>query len=90
MHAMPLTRRSMRTFSTRQVAQLETQVLDKLRSVSDGLGLGDIVSLGRVKVQHQWIDPNGYIFQTAHLHCYVATLQRCDLIGGYVACRICM
>ena len=50
---MPLTRRSMRTFSTRQVAQLETQALDKLRSVSDGLGMGDIVSLGRVKVQHQ-------------------------------------
>ncbi|EEY69665.1 uncharacterized protein PITG_19045 [Phytophthora infestans T30-4] len=38
--------------STRQAAQLEMQVLQKLRSVSDGLGLGDIVSLGRVKDLH--------------------------------------
>ncbi|RMX63035.1 hypothetical protein DD238_005178 [Peronospora effusa] len=51
-HSMPLTRRSLRALSTRQVAQLETQVLEKLRSVSDGLGLGDIVSLGRVKDLH--------------------------------------
>ncbi|KAG6615852.1 putative ATPase, nucleotide-binding [Phytophthora cinnamomi] len=38
-----------RALSTRQAAQLETQVLGKLRGVPDGLGLGDIVSLGRVK-----------------------------------------
>ncbi|CAH0519513.1 unnamed protein product [Peronospora belbahrii] len=44
-----LTLHSFRAFSTRQVAQFETQVLEKLRSVSDGLGLGNIVSLGRVK-----------------------------------------
>eukprot|EP00644_Phytophthora_capsici_P009309 jgi/Phyca11/533350/estExt2_fgenesh1_pg.C_PHYCAscaffold_130041 len=44
-----LPRRSLRALSTRQAAQLETQVLDKLRGISDGLGLGDIVSLGRVK-----------------------------------------
>jgi hypothetical protein len=47
-----LTRRSVRALSTRQAAQLESQVLEKLRGVSDGLGLGDIVSLGRVKVRH--------------------------------------
>ncbi|CAI5746979.1 unnamed protein product [Peronospora destructor] len=51
-HSMPLPRRSLRALSTRQVAQLETQVLEKLRSVSDGLGMGDIVSLGRVKDLH--------------------------------------
>ncbi|EGZ29479.1 hypothetical protein PHYSODRAFT_473972 [Phytophthora sojae] len=44
-----LARRSVRALSTRQAAQMETQVLEKLRGVSDGLGLGDIVSLGRVK-----------------------------------------
>lgn len=38
-----------RALSTRQAAQLETEVLEKLRGVQDGLGLGDIVSLGRVK-----------------------------------------
>uniref|UniRef100_M4C191 MIP18 family-like domain-containing protein n=1 Tax=Hyaloperonospora arabidopsidis (strain Emoy2) TaxID=559515 RepID=M4C191_HYAAE len=41
--------RSVRAFSVRQAVQLETQVLEKLRGVSDGLGMGDIVSSGRVK-----------------------------------------
>ncbi|ETP32736.1 hypothetical protein, variant 4 [Phytophthora nicotianae P10297] len=49
-------RHSHRALSSRQAAQLETQVLEKLRGVSDGLGLGDIVSLGRVKVKRQQID----------------------------------
>ena len=43
--------RSVRAFSVRQAVQLETQVLEKLRGVSDGLGMGDIVSSGRVKVR---------------------------------------
>ncbi|TMW55833.1 hypothetical protein Poli38472_008481 [Pythium oligandrum] len=38
-----------RAMSVRQVAELETQVLERVRTVQDGLGLGDIVSLGRVK-----------------------------------------
>lgn len=38
-------------FSTaRQAAEMESQVLERMRSIQDGLGLGDIVTLGRVKV----------------------------------------
>lgn len=40
-----------RALSTRQAALLETQVMEQLRAVPDGLGLGDIASLGRVKVR---------------------------------------
>jgi hypothetical protein len=39
-----------RFFSVRRAAELETQVVDHMRSIPDGLGLGDIVALGRVKV----------------------------------------
>uniref|UniRef100_A0AAV1VE73 Gamma-butyrobetaine hydroxylase-like N-terminal domain-containing protein n=1 Tax=Peronospora matthiolae TaxID=2874970 RepID=A0AAV1VE73_9STRA len=47
--SMSLMCRSVRAFSVRQAVQLENQVLEKLRGVSHGLGMGDIVSSGRVK-----------------------------------------
>lgn len=40
-----------RALSSRQAALLETQVMDQMRTIQDGLGLGDIASLGRVKVR---------------------------------------
>lgn len=43
--------RSGRRLSTRQAAQMETEVMDCLRAIPDGLGLGNIVSGGRVKVR---------------------------------------
>lgn len=39
-----------RALSSRQAALLETQVMEQMRTIQDGLGLGDIASLGRVKV----------------------------------------
>ncbi|CEG42875.1 Predicted ATPase, nucleotide-binding [Plasmopara halstedii] len=47
-----LLRDSRCALSTRRVVELETQVLEKLRNISDGLGLGDIVSMGRIKELH--------------------------------------
>ncbi|RLN96234.1 hypothetical protein BBJ28_00009125 [Nothophytophthora sp. Chile5] len=47
--AARVTRRSVRALSTRRAAQMETEVMERLRTVPDGLGLGNIVSLGRVK-----------------------------------------
>ncbi|KAG7396423.1 hypothetical protein PHYBOEH_002291 [Phytophthora boehmeriae] len=44
-----LPRRLWRELSTRQAAQMETEVMERLCSVPDGLGLGNIVSLGRIK-----------------------------------------
>uniref|UniRef100_K3WHC3 Gamma-butyrobetaine hydroxylase-like N-terminal domain-containing protein n=1 Tax=Globisporangium ultimum (strain ATCC 200006 / CBS 805.95 / DAOM BR144) TaxID=431595 RepID=K3WHC3_GLOUD len=38
-----------RALSSRQAALLETQVMEQMRTIQDGLGLGDIASLGRVK-----------------------------------------
>lgn len=40
-----------RALSSRQAALLETQVMEQLRTIQDGLGLGDIASLGRIKVR---------------------------------------
>lgn len=40
-----------RALSSRQAALLETQVMEQMRTIQDGLGLGDIASLGRVKVR---------------------------------------
>jgi hypothetical protein len=40
-----------RSLSMRQAAQMETEVLDRLRAIPDGLGVGDIVASGRVKVR---------------------------------------
>lgn len=40
-----------RSLSTRQAAQMETEVVDRLRAIADGLGVGDIVASGRVKVR---------------------------------------
>lgn len=39
-----------RSLSTRQAAQMEMEVVDRLRAIPDGLGIGDIVASGRVKV----------------------------------------
>ncbi|GLD93415.1 hypothetical protein PINS_up002007 [Pythium insidiosum] len=38
--------------TARRTAELETEVLERLRAIPDGLGLGDIVTLGRVKDLH--------------------------------------
>ncbi|KAJ0405266.1 hypothetical protein ATCC90586_009773 [Pythium insidiosum] len=38
--------------TARRAAELETEVLERLRAIPDGLGLGDIVTLGRVKDLH--------------------------------------
>lgn len=62
--------RSLRAFSVRQAVQLESHVLAKLRGVSDGLGMGDIVSSGRVKVR---CDPSAVtrlLVRGAHLMSY--------------------
>lgn len=86
-----LARRSVRALSTRQAAQMETQVLEKLRGVSDGLGLGDIVSLGRVKVAIDtlWNDTicitptNALLSLSLSLSCslYISTGSACDARG---------
>jgi hypothetical protein len=36
--------------SARLLADMETQVIERLRSIQDNVGCGDIVSFGRVKV----------------------------------------
>ncbi|ETL81719.1 hypothetical protein, variant 2 [Phytophthora nicotianae] len=84
-------RHSDRALSSRQAAQLETQVLEKLRGVSDGLGLGDIVSLGRVKVKRQQIDTSltHFMPRSPSFVCY-SLFQELRVVpeAGKVSCKI--